>query len=498
MSNDLKCLVQRLQNRDVLKHACFIGGRWVNEVENNLDDTIAVTNPSTQKIIGYVPNLGKNETYDAIDKAQNAFISWKAETAATRAGILRKWYDLIIENTEDLAIIMTAEQGKPLAEARGEITYAASFVAWFASEAERMYGATIPTHAQDKRILTIKEPVGVVAAITPWNFPAAMLTRKAAPALAAGCTVIAKPALQTPFSALALAELARQAGVPDGVLSVITGDAEEIGQALTESSLVRKLSFTGSTEIGKLLMRQCAGTIKRLSLELGGNAPFIVFDDADIDAAVEGAMAAKFRNAGQTCVCANRFYVHKNIYANFSEKLGLAIKSLRVGDGFKEGVDQGPLIDDFAMEKVEVHIQDAVAKGASLVCGGVRFDTNANFISPALLCDVTQDMLVTREETFGPVAALIKFDTEAEVIAMANDTPFGLAAYFYTNDSGRVWRISEALEAGMVGVNTGLISTTIAPFGGVKQSGLGREGGSTGIDEYLETKYICIGGVSAL
>ena len=435
------------------------------------------------------------ETKQAIAIAQSALPAWRLKTGKERGAILRKWFSLILENQEDLAQLMTAEQGKPLAEARGEVSYAASFIDWFADEARRTYGNVVPTPNNDRRIVTIKQGVGVCAAITPWNFPLAMITRKVGPALAAGCTMILKPAEQTPLSALALAYLAQQAGVPEGVFNVITGDAVQIGGELTANPVVRKLSFTGSTGVGRLLARQCADTLKKLSLELGGNAPFIVFDDADLDAAADGAMASKFRNTGQTCVCANRFFVHDKVYDVFAQKLTHLVNRLVVADGVNPASTQGPLIDSDALHKVEQHINDAVAKGAVIAAGGKRHQNGGTFHEPTVLLNAREDMLIAQEETFGPVAALFRFSSDEEAITLANSTEFGLSAYFYSRDMGRIWRTAEALEVGMVGVNTGIISTAEAPFGGVKQSGLGREGGDTGIDEYLETKYICLGGM---
>jgi len=435
------------------------------------------------------------ETRRAVEAAGAALPAWRAKTAKERAMILRRWFDLMMANQEDLAIIMTAEQGKPLAESRGEIAYAASFIEWFAEEGKRIYGDTIPSYARDKRIVVIKEPIGVCAAITPWNFPAAMITRKAGPALAAGCTMVVKPATATPYSALALAELGERAGIPAGVFSVITGSSKEIGDELTSNPIVRKLTFTGSTEIGKQLTAQCAETMKKVSMELGGNAPFIVFDDADLDAAVEGAVASKYRNTGQTCVCTNRLLVQAGVYDTFAQKLATAVAAMKVGDGLKGEVQQGPLIDEASVEKVEEHIADAVAKGATVALGGKRHALGGTFFQPTILCNVTPQMLVAREETFGPVAPIFKFETEAEAIQMANDTEFGLASYLYTRDIGRVWRVSEALEYGMVGINTGLVSTEVAPFGGVKESGVGREGSKYGIEEFVEVKYLCMGGL---
>ncbi|MCI5142749.1 MAG: NAD-dependent succinate-semialdehyde dehydrogenase [Candidatus Electrothrix sp. ATG1] len=472
---------------------CYIGGTWVSSRE---EKSIAVHNPANGELIGSVPSLGRKETLQAIEAAEAAWPAWKGKTAHERSRLIRRWYELIIENQEDLAVIMTAEQGKPLTESRGEILYAASFVEWFAEEAKRVYGDTIPMGQPGKRIVVLKQPVGVCAAITPWNFPSAMITRKAAPALAAGCPIIVKPASQTPFSALALAKLAEEAGIPPGIFNVLTGSASAIGGTLTESSVVRKLSFTGSTEIGKMLMRQCADTVKKISLELGGHAPFIIFDDADLDEAVVNAVASKYRNSGQTCVCANRFIVQKGVYDAFAEKLIQAVQNqLKVGNGFDEGVNQGPLIDLNAVQKVEQQIQDAVGKGARLGSGGKRVGENGFFFEPTILLDVTTDMQIAYEETFGPVAPLFSFSTEEEAIALANDTPYGLASYFFSRDIGRCWRVSEALEYGMVGVNTGIMSTESAPFGGIKESGIGREGSKYGIDEYLEQKYLCLGGI---
>jgi succinate-semialdehyde dehydrogenase/glutarate-semialdehyde dehydrogenase len=439
--------------------------------------------------------MGQAETRRAIEAAQTALPAWRSKLPKERAAILRKWFELMMANQDDLGLIMTTEQGKPMAEAKGEIAYAASFIEWFAEEAKRAYGDVIPQHQADKRLVVIKQPVGVCGLITPWNFPAAMITRKAAPALAAGCTVVIKPATQTPFSALALVELAERAGVPRGVMNVVTGSASEIGAELTSNKTVRKISFTGSTEIGSLLMKQSAETIKKISLELGGNAPFLVFDDADLDAAVEGAMASKYRNAGQTCVCANRILVQDGVYDAFAKKLSEKVAALTVGRGTEEGVVIGPLIDENAVNKVKEHIDDAVAKGAKVAVGGKPHKLGGLFFEPTVLTNVDTTMKVTREETFGPVAPLFRFKTEDEAIAMANDTEFGLAAYFYARDVGRVWRVGEGIESGMVGINTGIISNEVAPFGGVKQSGIGREGSRYGIDEYLEIKYLCIGGV---
>jgi succinate-semialdehyde dehydrogenase/glutarate-semialdehyde dehydrogenase len=480
-----------LKNKNLLRNACLIGADWVPIAGATLD----IANPATGELVGRVPKVGAGETARAIDAAEAALPAWRARTAADRGRILRRWYELMMENQEDLARLMTAEQGKPLTEARGEIAYAASFIDWFAEEGKRIYGDTIPSPWADRRLVVIKQPVGVCAAITPWNFPAAMITRKVAPALAAGCTMIVKPAEQTPLSALALAYLALEAGVPPGVLNVVTGDPVPIGGELTASPRVMKLSFTGSTEIGRLLMQQCAPTLKKMSLELGGNAPFIVFDDADLDAAVAGAMISKYRNAGQTCVCANRLLVQEGIYDAFAAKLAEAVKSLKVGNGMDDGVNQGPLIDAPALAKVQELLGDATAKGARVVCGGKAHGLGRTFFEPTIVCDVTSDMRMAKEEIFGPVAPLFKFKTEAEAVRMANDTEFGLAAYFFSRDIGRAWRVGEALDYGMVGINSGLISNEVAPFGGVKQSGLGREGSKYGIEEYLEIKYLAFGGV---
>jgi succinate-semialdehyde dehydrogenase/glutarate-semialdehyde dehydrogenase len=483
----------KLKNQNLFKSRCFIAGQWVDSGDNK---TIDVHNPATGELIGTVPSLGREETSRAIAAADAAWPAWRSMTAHERSRIIRSWYDLIVEHQDDLAMIMTMEQGKPLAESRGEVLYGAGFVEWFAEEAKRVYGDTVPMGQPGKRIIVIKQPVGVCAAITPWNFPSAMITRKAAPALAAGCPVVIKPAAQTPFSALALAELARQAGVPSGVFNVLTGRASEIGAELTENPVVRKLSFTGSTAVGKMLMRQCADTVKKISLELGGHAPFIVFDDADLDEAVDGAIASKYRNSGQTCVCANRFIVQEGIYEAFADRLVQAVtEQLKVGNGLDADVNQGPLIDLNAVMKVEQQIKDALDKGARLGCGGKRSGKGGFFFEPTILLDVTTDMLIAYEETFGPVAPLFSFKEEDEAIAMANDSPYGLASYFYSRDVGRVWRVAEALEYGMVGMNTGIMSTESAPFGGIKESGIGREGSKYGIDEYLEMKYLCLGGI---
>ncbi|MDF3839292.1 NADP-dependent succinate-semialdehyde dehydrogenase [Cupriavidus basilensis] len=480
----------KLQDPSLLRQQCYIDGRWV-DAERHID----VTNPATGERVGQVPLLGADETRQAIEAANRALPAWRARTAKERSALLRKWFELLLANQDDLARIMTAEQGKPFAEARGEIGYAASFIEWFAEEGKRVYGETIPAPVSNQRIVVTKEPVGVCAAITPWNFPAAMITRKAGPALAAGCTMVVKPASQTPLTALALVALAERAGIPAGVLSVVTGSASAIGGELSSNPLVRKLTFTGSTEVGRTLMAQTASTVKKVSMELGGNAPFIVFDDADLDAAVEGAIVSKYRNAGQTCVCANRLYVHSKVYDAFAQKLVAAVSALKVGDGMDDGVRIGPLIDDKAVLKVEEHITDAISKGARVLHGGKRHALGQSFFEPTVLADVKPDMLVAREETFGPLAPLFRFETEDEVVAMANDTEFGLASYFYARDLGRVWRVSERLEYGMVGVNTGLISNEVAPFGGVKQSGVGREGSHYGIEDYLVIKYTCMAGI---
>jgi len=483
----------QLKDRDLFREQCLVDGRWLPADEGG---TLPVHNPATAEQLGTIPNMGAAETRRAIEAAARALGPWGARTAKDRAGLLRRWFDLITQHEQDLATLMTAEQGKPLAEAKGEITYAASFIEWFAEEGKRLYGDLIPGHQPDKRIMVLRQPVGVVAAITPWNFPAAMITRKAGPALAAGCTMVLKPATQTPFSALALAELAVRAGIPPGVFNVVTGSAAAIGGEMTSNPTVRKLTFTGSTEIGKKLMAQCAGTVKKLSLELGGNAPFIVFDDADLDAAVQGAIASKYRNTGQTCVCANRLLVQEGVYEEFAHRLSEAVGKLRVGDGLKGVTDQGPLIDSKAVAKVEEHVADAVGKGARVLAGGKRHALGGTFFEPTILTGVTSQMMVAREETFGPVAPLFKFKTEAEAIAMANATEFGLAAYVYTRDLARSWRVCEAIEYGIVGLNTGIISTEVAPFGGVKESGSGREGSKYGILDYTELKYVCVGGVS--
>ena len=482
-----------LKDPSLFRQQCYIDGAWADADDGG---TIDVDNPADNSVIGTVPRMGAGETRRAIEAANDAYPDWRARTGKERAAILRRWYELVIENQEDLAVLMTTEQGKPLAESMGEIVYGASFIEWFAEEAKRIYGDTIPQHQHDKRIVVVKEPVGVVASITPWNFPNAMITRKCAPALAAGCTVVAKPATQTPYSAFALAELAERAGVPKGVLNIVSGISSEIGAEMTSNPIVRKLSFTGSTEIGKLLMERCSGTVKKMSMELGGNAPFIVFDDADIDSAVVGAMQSKYRNAGQTCVCANRIFAQDGIHDRFTDRLAEASAALKVGDGMEEGVGTGPLIDIKAVEKVESHIQDAVAKGARVVVGGGRHSNGGNFFEPTVLTGVTPEMIVSREETFGPLAPVYRFETDEDVVKKANDTEFGLAAYFYTRDVGRVWRVAEQLEYGIVGINSGIISTEIAPFGGMKESGIGREGSKYGIDEFVEVKYLCMGDIA--
>ena len=481
-----------LKDPTLLRQQAYIDGAW-SDADNG--ETIAVTNPATGDTIARVPHMGAAETRRAIEAANAAWPAWRKKTARERAAILRKWSDLMLENADDLALLMTLEQGKPLKEAKGEILYAASFFEWFAEEAKRIAGETLASPWAHSRMIVTKEPIGVCAAITPWNFPAAMITRKVAPALAAGCPIVLKPAELTPLSALALAELAERAGVPQGVFSVVIGDAKAIGGEMTSNPTVRKLSFTGSTPVGRLLMEQSAPTVKKLSLELGGNASFIVFDDADIDAAVEGAIASKYRNAGQTCVCANRLYVQDGVYDEFARKLAEKVGQLKVGNGVEDGVTQGPLIEEKAVVKVEHHIEDALGKGARVLVGGKRHALGHSFFEPTVLADVTTDMVVAREETFGPLAPLFRFKTEEEVIKLANDTEFGLASYFYARDIGRVWRVAEAIETGMVGVNTGLISSEVAPFGGVKQSGLGREGSTYGMDDYLVVKYICMGGI---
>lgn len=482
-----------LKNTSLLKAHGYINGQWVGDDAKSRFD---VTNAYTNEVISTLPEMGKKETDAAIDAANAAWPDWRSRTAKERAIILKKWFDLIMSNQEDLAILMTAEQGKPLAEARGEVGYGASFIEWFAEEGKRTYGDIIPTPANDRRILVIKQPIGVVASITPWNFPIAMITRKCAPAIAAGCPVVIKPAAETPLSALAIAELAEQAGIPKGIINVVVGtNSSEIGQALTSSPIVRKLSFTGSTAVGKILTRDCAATMKKVSMELGGNAPFIVFDDADIDSAVAGAMLSKFRNTGQTCVCTNRFLVQEGIYDEFVNRLAEAVKTLNVGNGMDDGVNQGPLISLKALEKVQDHVSDAIDRGALVVAGGKPHKIGGTTFEPTVISNVDSSMKIASEETFGPLAPVFKFSTEKEAIDMANDTEFGLASYFYTNDVNRVWRVSEALEYGMVGVNEGVISNEVAPFGGIKESGLGREGSHYGIDDFLELKYICMGGL---
>ena len=481
-----------IQNFKLFRDKCYINGEWV---EANSKDTISVNNPATLKEIGTVPKCGKEETKNAIDAANAAWPQWKSTSARERSNILRKWFDLIIANKEELAQIMTIEQGKPINESRGEIVYGASFIEWFAEEAKRVYGDTIPDPLTDRRIVVLKQPVGVVASITPWNFPNAMITRKCAPALAVGCPVVIKPASQTPYSALALAALAEEAGFPKGTLNVITGKASEIGDELATNPIIRKLSFTGSTEIGKLLMAKCAGTVKKVSMELGGHAPFIVFDDANIDDAVAGAMQSKFRNTGQTCVCANRVYVQEKVYDEFCKKFVEAVSKMKVGDGLEEDVTSGPLIDENSLNKVEEHVQDAVQMGAKVAIGGSKHSLGMNFYQPTILTDVTPQAKITFEETFGPVAPVYKFKDENEVIELANNSPYGLASYFYSRDIGRVWRVAEALEYGMVGVNTGLTSKAEAPFGGIKESGLGREGSKYGIDDFIEIKYVNMSGL---
>jgi succinate-semialdehyde dehydrogenase / glutarate-semialdehyde dehydrogenase len=480
-----------LQDRALLRAQCFIDGEWVDASSG---DTLEVCDPASGQTITTVPNAGTTETRIAITAAQAAFAPWRERTADDRSRILRRWFDLMLQHQDDLALLMTSEQGKPLAESKAEILYAASYIEWFAEEAKRIYGEVVPSPWRDKRIVVTREPVGVCAAITPWNFPAAMITRKVAPALAAGCTMIVKPAAQTPLSALAMAELASRAGVPRGVFSVVTGDARAIGGVLTASPAVRKLSFTGSTEVGRMLAAQCAPTLKKMSLELGGNAPFIVFADADLDAAVEGALASKYRNTGQTCVCANRLLVHESVYEAFAEKLARAVSALKVGSGLESGVGQGPLIDMPALRKVEELVADAQACGGRVITGGRRHLLGGTFYEPTVIVNATSEMRIAREEVFGPVAPLFRFSSDEEALRMANDTEFGLAAYLYSRDLQRVWRVAAALEVGMVGINTGVISTAVAPFGGVKQSGMGREGSFHGIEEYVDTKYLCMAG----
>lgn len=481
-----------LKNSSLFRQQCYINGIW-SDADGG--ETIQVINPATQEVLGLVPKMGSAEARQAIEGADAAWKAWRNKSAKERSTILRRWFELIIENADDLARIMTAEQGKPLSESKGEIAYGASYLEWYAEEGKRVYGDTIPAPSRDKRIVVTKEPIGVCAAITPWNFPSSMITRKVGAALAAGCPIVVKPASQTPYSALALAVLSEEAGVPAGVFSVITGSASAIGGEMTSNDLVRKVSFTGSTEVGRLLMQQSAGTIKKVSMELGGNAPFIVFEDADLDAAVEGAMASKYRNTGQTCVCTNRFYVHDRVYDEFCQKLVNAVGKLKVGNGFDDGVTQGPLIDQAAVNKVEEHVADALTKGGRILAGGKPHALGLSFFEPTVIADATAEMKVAYEETFGPLAPVFRFHSDEEVIEQANDTEFGLAAYFYSRDIGRVWRVSEALEYGMVGINTGIISNEAAPFGGVKQSGLGREGSHYGLDDYLVVKYLCMGGI---
>lgn len=491
MSNEINNPLN-LKDPDLFRQQGLIGGTW-SDADNGT--TLDVTNPATGEVMGTIPKMGAAETKRAIDAAKAAMPEWAGKTAKERANIMRKWNDLLLENTDDLARLMTMEMGKPLAEAKGEVAYAASFIEWFAEEGKRIYGDTIPEHQSDKRIFVLKQPIGVTAAITPWNFPIAMITRKAAPALAAGCPMVIKPAEMTPYSAFAMAVLAERAGVPAGILSVVTGVPQDIGGEMTSNTDVAKLTFTGSTATGKILMEQCASTVKRTSMELGGNAPFIVFDDADLDDAVEAALASKYRNAGQTCVCANRLYVQEGVYDAFAEKFAAKVNELKVGNGLEDGVSQGPLINENAVLKVEDHIADAVSKGAKVMMGGKRHELGKTFFEPTILTGVTPDMKVAKEETFGPMAPLFSFKEEDEVIRMANDTEFGLAAYLCARDVGRIWRVSEKLEYGIVGINTGIISTEVAPFGGVKQSGIGREGSKYGLDDYLEMKYMCLGGL---
>ena len=482
----------KLADPQLLKSQCYVDGRWIDADGGR---TIAVRNPATGDPVGTIPEAGAAETRRAIDAAERALEDWRARTADDRSRILRRWYELMLQHQDDLAILMTSEQGKPLDEARGEIVYAAGFIEWFAEEAKRLYGDVIPSPWPDKRIVVLKEPIGVCAAITPWNFPAAMITRKVGPALAAGCTMVLKPATQTPLSALALAELAHRAGIPPGVFSVVTGKASAIGGELTSNPIVRKLTFTGSTEVGRMLAAQCAPSLKKMSLELGGNAPFIVFDDADLDAAVAGAMMSKYRNTGQTCVCANRLLVQDGIYEAFAERLARAVAALRVGNGMEAGVTQGPLIDAAALAKVEELVADVVDHGGRVVTGGKRHTLGGTFYEPTILADVTVAMKIAKEEVFGPVAPLFRFKTDEDAIRMSNDTEFGLAAYFYGRDMRRIWRVAEKLEYGIVGINTGIVSTAVAPFGGIKQSGMGREGSKYGIEDFLHTKYLCIGGI---
>ncbi|MBQ0797735.1 MAG: NADP-dependent succinate-semialdehyde dehydrogenase [Porticoccaceae bacterium] len=481
----------KLNRPELFRQQCYINGQWL-DADSGI--TINVTNPANGEVLGTIPRMEGSETRHAIEAAEASWAGWRELTGKERAIILRRWFDLMMANQNDLALLMTLEQGKPFAEAMGEISYGASFVEWFAEEAKRVYGDTIPATSRDKRIVVLKQPIGVVAAITPWNFPNAMITRKCAPALAAGCPVVIKPATETPYSALALAVLAEEAGIPPGVLNVITGSAKAIGGELTSNSKVRKLSFTGSTEVGKILMRQCADTVKKVSMELGGNAPFIVFDDADLDAAVDGVMASKFRNTGQTCVCANRILVQDGVYDVFAEKLAIAVRKMKIGSGLEEGVEQGPLINQAAVDKVKEHLDDALAKGATVLTGGKGHELGGTFFEPTVITGATPDMIVTQDETFGPLAPLYRFHDDDEAIAMANDTPFGLAAYFYARDIQRVWRVAEAIETGIIGINSGIVSSEVAPFGGVKESGVGREGSKYGIEEFVEVKYLCLGG----
>ncbi|MGR0279255.1 NAD-dependent succinate-semialdehyde dehydrogenase [Marinomonas dokdonensis] len=481
-----------LSNSALLQTKCLINGKWVNAKNGK---TLDVFNPASGELITTIASVGPEETQDAIVAAEAAQKTWKKKTAKERAALLRRWHDLLLANQDDLAKLMTAEQGKPLAESRGEIGYAASFIEWFAEEGKRIYGDMIPTYAPDRRIMVLKEPVGVCAAITPWNFPAAMITRKVGPALASGCTIVIKPASETPLSALAMGVLAQEAGIPAGVINIVVGSAREIAKTLTDSPIVRKLTFTGSTPIGKLLMKDCADTMKKVSLELGGNAPFVVFDDANVDDAVEGAMISKYRNAGQTCVCANRIYVQAGVYDAFVEKFAAKVAAMKIGHGTESGVEQGPLINSSAVDKVDEHVQDALQKGGTLVTGGKRHELGANFYHPTVIANASQDMLFAKEETFGPLAPVFKFETEEDVIELANDTEYGLASYFYSRDIGRIFRVAEALESGLVGVNAGVIATEVAPFGGYKESGLGREGSKYGIDDYVNTKYVCLAGL---
>ena len=481
-----------LSNSALLQTKCLINGEWVNAKNGK---TLDVFNPASGELITTIASVGPEETQDAIVAAETAQKTWKKKTAKERAALLRRWHDLLLANQDDLAKLMTAEQGKPLAESRGEIGYAASFIEWFAEEGKRIYGDMIPTYAPDRRIMVLKEPVGVCAAITPWNFPAAMITRKVGPALASGCTIVIKPASETPLSALAMGVLAQEAGIPAGVINIVVGSAREIAKTLTDSPIVRKLTFTGSTPIGKLLMKDCADTMKKVSLELGGNAPFVVFDDANVDDAVEGAMISKYRNAGQTCVCANRIYVQAGVYDAFVEKFAAKVASMKIGHGTEAGVEQGPLINSSAVDKVDEHVQDALQKGGTLVTGGKRHELGANFYHPTVIANASQEMLFAKEETFGPLAPVFKFETEEDVIELANDTEYGLASYFYSRDIGRIFRVAEALESGLVGVNAGVIATEVAPFGGYKESGLGREGSKYGIDDYVNTKYVCLAGL---